>query len=287
MKPNLSIYTNGYEGTWPAIEYGAWMAELMHTRLTLTGVVEPNDSDHPVEELFSRGVTLFQEKNLDYSLELETGLAEELIINQDDLRKTVESGSDPQIILVLGPFGRPQVRRLIVGNSFRKIMEGITAPILFVPRASLPLRKVLICMGGLGFPFTSGHLGLQVAQMTRAAVTFLTVVPPVDLDYPEARKIRDNWKNLGASDTLPGRSLRQGLETAREAGLEAHIKVRHGNIVEQILEEVREGGYELICMGSQFSAHSLRQLYTPNVTADVAEACLTPILTVRDLKPEK
>ena len=141
-------------------------------------------------------------------------------------------------------------------------------------------------MGGLGYTITAEHLGLRVAQMNQATITLLTVVPPVDLDYPEARKIRDNWKILAETDTIPGRSLRAGLEKAREAGLETHIKVRHGNIVEEILEEVKAGGYELVCMGSQFSARSLRQLYTANVTADVAESCQIPILTVRFLRPE-
>ena len=122
--------------------------------------------------------------------------------------------------------------------------------------------------------------------MNHASVTLLTVVPPVDLDYPEARKIRENWKNLAETDTIPGRSLREGLKKALEAGLEARIKVRHGAVVEQILEEEKEGSYELICMGSQSAARSLRQLYSPNVTADVAEISQCPILTVRYVEPQ-
>jgi nucleotide-binding universal stress UspA family protein len=136
-------------------------------------------------------------------------------------------------------------------------------------------------MGGLGNTFTSNNLGLRVAHMNHASVTLLTVVPPIDMDYPEARKIRDNWKNVEDTDTLIGRSLREGLEKARKAGLEASIKVRHGNIVEQILAELKAGSYELVCMGSQHSTHGLRQHYTPNVTADVAETSQCPILTVR------
>lgn len=286
MKPILMIFTNGYERTWPAIEYGAWIARKMQTRLTLTGVVEPNDAEHPVENIFSRAVALFQENNIDYSLELDSGLAEEAIMRRTDLQRAPRAADDPEQILILGPFGRPQVRRLLVGNSFRKLMAIVSAPILYVPAVRVPLRRVLICMGGLGNTFTTEHLGLRVAQVNRASVTLLTIVHPVDLDYPEARKIRDNWKNLADTDTLTGRSLREGLEKAREAGLEASITVRHGNIVEQILAEVKEGSYELVCMGSQYPAHGLRQFYTPNITADVAETSQCPILTLRYLKPQ-
>ncbi len=280
MKPKLLIFTNGYEGTWPAIEYGAWIAQNMHAHLVLTGVMESGDAEHPVEDIFGRAVTLFQGKNIDYSLELDRGLAEDVIIHQPDLQKC--SLTDlPEKMLIVGPFGRPQVRKLLVGNSFRKIMAFVRTPILYIPTMRVPIQRVLVCMGGLGYTFTAENLGIKVAKMNNASITLLTVVPPINLDYPEARKIKDNWKNLADTDTLQGRSLREGLKKARETGLEAKVVIRHGNIVEQILEEVKEGNYELICMGSQFSAHGLRHFYTPNVTADVAEISQCPILTVR------
>jgi nucleotide-binding universal stress UspA family protein len=281
MKPNLMVFTNGFEGSWPAIEYGAWIARNMKTRLTLTGVVEENDDEHPVEEIFSRAVTLFQEQQVDYALELENGMVEHTIMRRKDFQDPPGVMENLDRLLFLGPFGRPQVRKMIVGNSFRKLMSIVSIPILYVPSVRMPVQRVLVCMGGLGYTLTAENLGLRVAQMNQASITLLTVVPPVDLDYPEARKIRDNWKNLVDTDTLTGRSLREGLQKAQAAGVEAKVKVRHGNIVEQILEELKDGHYELICMGSQFSTHSLRQLYTPNITADVAENSLCPLLTVR------
>ncbi|HSO12898.1 MAG TPA: universal stress protein, partial [Anaerolineales bacterium] len=77
------------------------------------------------------------------------------------------------------------------------------------------------------------------------------------------------------------RSLRKALDLAKEAGLHAKAIAREGHIVEQILSEIRAGDYDLICMGSSYSAHSLRQLYTPNVTAEVAEIAHCPVLMAR------
>jgi nucleotide-binding universal stress UspA family protein len=51
--------------------------------------------------------------------------------------------------------------------------------------------------------------------------------------------------------------------------------------VHEILDEVRQGKYDLLGMGSPYSAHSLRHLYMPNVTAEVAEGVLLPVLAVR------
>jgi len=109
----------------------------------------------------------------------------------------------------------------------------------------------------------------------------LHIVPPLDLDYPTARTVSKNWQHLAETDTPVGRSLRQALDIAKEDGLTANVKARQGNVVEEILSEVKEGGYDLLCMGSPYSVSSLRQLYAPNVTAEIAEASACPILTAR------
>ena len=64
------------------------------------------------------------------------------------------------------------------------------------------------------------------------------------------------------------------------------MKVRNGNVLEEILAEVGQGNYDLLCMGSPYSSHALRQFYTPNITAEIAETDLVPVLTARYARPE-
>jgi len=109
----------------------------------------------------------------------------------------------------------------------------------------------------------------------------LHVMPPTDLDYPTTRRLRGHTKDLAESNTLPGRSLRKALEIAQIAGLNARAIARHGIIVDEILSELHEGNYDMVCMGSSYSANTLRQFYAPNVTAEIAEAAHCPILTAR------
>ena len=57
MKPELLVATNGFKGTWAAIEYGAWLAELIKVRVTLLGITEnlnpaAIDDHHPLENIF-------------------------------------------------------------------------------------------------------------------------------------------------------------------------------------------------------------------------------------------
>ena len=278
MKPEILVATNGFEKTWPGIQYAAWLGKTMRVPVTLLGIIEekqrPNidEETHPLDEIFSQAVALFKEKKLKYHLEIREGHAEDVI---------PEKAREKDYLTVLTPLGRPPLRRLLLRRSFHQLMADIEGPIIYVPAACIPPTHLLICLGGLGYGISAEALGLEIAVKVKSPVTMLHVVPPIDMDYPEAREVRENWDHLADTDTLLGRTLKKGLNRARKAGLKTNLVIRQGNVIEEILGELKEGDYDLVCMGSQHSAHGLRQLYAPNVTAEVAEVIGCPVLTVR------
>lgn len=277
MESELLIATNGFKGTWFAVEYGAWIAEILRMKILLLGVTEKLnpaaiDDHHPLEDVFERAVALFKEKGLDYSLEVRNGEAENVIPDK------ANSGS---YLTVVSRLGRTQFQRFLTGRSIRPLMERIKGPILYVPEMRLPLKKILISAGGLGYEEAAENLALQVATANQADVTILHVVPLTDMDYPTTRGVRGHMKDLAETNTLPGRSLRHALEIAQKAGLNAKAIARQGIIVEEIIGELKDGNYDMVCMGSSYSGNTLRQYYLPQVTAEVAEAAHCPVLTAR------
>ena len=133
----------------------------------------------------------------------------------------------------------------------------------------------------LEFPGFSGQIAFGFLRRSDAEVTLLHVVQPTTLDYPASRAELEHWDHLVDTNTLSGRSLRNALEIAESSGVKASLMTRQGKVEEEILNEIKNGNYDLICMGSPYSANIMRQLYTPNVTADIAEAADTPLLTAR------
>ena len=282
MENEFLLATNGYENTWPSIEYGAWMAEILDVPVTLLGIAEhlspaPIDDAYPLEGIFGRAVELFRQKGLKYSLEIQNGQAEEIIP-----REALKKGGTT----VIGPLGRPPLHRFLVGRSIRHFMSEIPTPILYVRQIRLLLKKMLVCLGGLGYGMTAENFAIRVGMVEKADITLLHVAPPVDLDYPVARAEREHWRDLIHTDTLTGTTLRRALDAAQAAGLQAEFKARQGDVVEQILAEMREGNYDLVCMGSPYSTHGLRQMYATNVTDEVAENARCPILTARYMPGE-
>src|SRR5262245_31285513 len=129
MESELLIATNGFKGTWFAIEYGSWLAESLKLKITLLGVTEvlnpaAIDDHHPLEHVFERAVSLFDEKGLAYSLEVRNGEAEYVIPGK------ANSGS---YITVVSPLGRTRIWRMLTGRSIRPLMERIQGPIVYVP----------------------------------------------------------------------------------------------------------------------------------------------------------
>ena len=277
MQSELLIATNGYKGTLPAVEYGAWLASIFGLKVTVLGVTEkPNpaaiDAHHPLENVFAHAMELLQQHRVEYQFEVQEGNAEEVIPSR------AKRGN---FINVIGPLGRPPIRRLISGRSFRHLMEEIEQPIIYVPVAKLPPKRILISVGGLGYEVDENHIAMQIAMKTQAEITLLHIVPPVALDYPTAKTVSEHWQTVEETDTPVGRCLRDALDVAKRNGLTANVRPRKGDVVEEILDEVTEGGYDLLCMGSLYSSKSLRQLYTPNVTAEIADGIQCPILTTR------
>ena len=270
--PDVLIATNGFKGTWAAIEYGAWLAETLQTKVNLLGVTEKPEDQDPVQEMVAQAVELFQQKKVDYSTELQQGHAEDVIPLH---------ANEGNFITVVGPLGRPSLRHWLVGRSIRNFIETIVGPMLYVPKSRLPLNRMLICVGGLGYEVAAENLAFQVARKSNAEVTLLHVVRPTNLDYPASRAELEHWDHLADTNTLPGRSLRNALEIAESSGVKASLMTRQGKVEEEIMNEIKNGNYDLICMGSLYSANIMRQLYTPNVTADIAEAADTPLLTAR------
>jgi nucleotide-binding universal stress UspA family protein len=277
MNEDFLICTNGHEASWPAIEYGSWVAASLGGSVTLLGVAErlpaaSMDAKYPLENVFARAVELFEQKGLQYKLDIQNGDAERVIPREAAKR---------QGIVVLGRLDRPALRRFFSGRSIRPLLAAITSPVLYVPRSCLPLKKMLVCLGGLGYEFNAEQLAIRLGQSSQAQVMLLHVAQVVDLDYPTARAEREHWRDLEKTDSLLGRNVRHALEAARAAGLSAEIKARQGNVVEEILAEVKSGGYDLVCMGSPYSGHGLRHMYGPNVTDEVAERVACPLFTAR------
>src|SRR3972149_114574 len=269
---NMILVTNGHPATRPSLEFGSWLAGKLNLSIKLLAIQEPSDQDHPVAEMIERICQDMKIKGVSYQVVELIGTIEKLINEQ--IRGSCE-------MVVLGPLGRSFLYQVVHGHSIRKLMEDLSVPILYVPEYHLPVKKILVCLGGLGYAQDGLDRSVILARSLEASITIFHVVEPISLDYPLAKEVQDHWADLMTTDTPQGQNLRQALSKVQKLGLASEVKIRHGNIISEILKEVAAGDYELICMGSIFSSQGLRHFALPNITAEILETVKCPILTVR------
>lgn len=266
----LLLCTNGDPAGLVALEYGAWLAERLKLSVKLLGIVERPSRHTAVLEALRQAEERLAKAAIPYGRHLQEGRVRDLVCAM---------ATSEEHLTVIGGLGRPLWQRWLHGSSFRHIAAEIQTPLIYVPEMRERLDSILVCTGGLEYAHSAEQWALYLARRAPASITLLHITGAVYYDYPTARQVNKHWKNILETDTPQGQHLRQALQEAQAAGVEAKVQVRRGDVVREILAEVREGKYDLVAMGSSRSSKSLRHLYLPDVTAEIAQVIAIPILT--------
>ena len=268
----LLICTNGSDLSGPALTYGVALAEQLSLPVLILGIIERPGNRSIVEKQVDETQKWLNEIGIESHAQFEDG---------PGIRVVPRMTRERNFLSVLGPFGRPVWQRFFRGRSFRQLLASVETPMLYVRKNYRPIRRVLLCMGGLGYARGIELMTLYICKKVEAEITLLHIVEPGSLNYPISREVQEHWKNILQTDTPQGRNLGQAIVEIKDAGLNTNFKVRHGSPIREILSEIEDQEYDLIGLGSAYSTQNLRHLYIPNVTAEVVEATELPVLTAR------
>lgn len=266
---SLLVAFTGADTSLPAVDYGIWLAQQIGVPVNLLGIVEKPARRKRVEEIINSKSAYMETIGILYQTRVESGHSREVIC-----RLAVPD----RHLTVFSSFDRPLLRRWLRGRSFRRILQEIDTPVLYVRQMHAELRKILVCMGGLGHAQSAVIWALTLAHHMEASVTLLHVVEPISYAYPISQRIQGSGDDILQTETPQGQNLREALEHAQKMGVQTSFQVRHGDIVHEIITEVNTRSYDLIVMGSPYSSKNLRHLFMPNVTAEIAETVICPVL---------
>lgn len=262
---------------YPELDYGVKLAGLMRVPVRFF-CMQQRGSAAKLKKAAEAGSKMLEEN----------GLTAEVVWVNGSLVEVMEQAvlSYPQAMVLFSDRYGTAWQRLSRTIRFRHIMAEVSSPLLRVRDTCWPLKEILVCSGGFAYTIRLEKLAIRLAQLSGAKLSILHVVEPITLDYSLAREVHDHWENLIETDTPQARHLKQVLAAANTAGVEAEVKVRHGQVVDEIINEAKSGNYDMVGLGSVYSSHSLRGRYRPDVTALVAAAVACPILTMRGKKTD-
>jgi nucleotide-binding universal stress UspA family protein len=177
-------------------------------------------------------------------------------------------------------FNVPRRRRLIPSNYrilSQRIIKRANVPVMLVRNVSKNFERMLVCTGGLEISEPVVHLSTKLAGSTGLLATLLTVSVAVPSMYTGMEELDESLEKLLGTDTPVAQHLRHSAEELTTHGIPAEIKIRHGDVVEAILEETKEGHYDLVVLG-ETEGSTLRGLLLGNVTQQIVNRAPCAVL---------
>ena len=174
-----------------------------------------------------------------------------------------------------------------------RIVKAIVPPVLIAIGDRPRLEEILLAIGGGHFPEVADgargsavEITARVARATGARVTVFHVVAEPPAMHAGLRRRQSDTASILRSDPGLARMLGERRRRLEELGVESRLRVRHGFVADEILEERRSEGYDLVVVGSALAAGPIRSYLLGGVTREVLDRADCPVLVVRTQIPE-
>ena len=133
-----------------------------------------------------------------------------------------------------------------------KLAEQSPSPVLVVRNPLRPFKRILLCDSGAENSVLR-RFTLQVAELLEGEeeITVLHVMSQISAGPGvPGHQLRANVQELIDEDAPEGRLLAQDLRLLSRHGIHPTAKVRHGLVVDEIIDEARAGDYDLVVIGA-------------------------------------
>jgi nucleotide-binding universal stress UspA family protein len=268
----ILICNEGSEQAERAMRLGATIAAACQAEVTLLGIQEsPGDSQLLLDSL-KRGQSLLEDKKIHAELITKSGKPIEEII-----KRTRETAYD---LVVIGAPRKESRGAFWMSSKTYKLIKEIRPPVLCVAGKTTSINRILICSGGKPFIDNAVRLAGEIARGLAATVTLLHVTSEPPGILARLPNMEEDTDFLLRSQSELGQNLRREKETLEALRVRTEVKLRHGQVLDQILREIRDGNYDLVVTGSALS-HGFRTYILGDITREIVNRATCAVLVAR------
>ena len=216
-------------------------------------------------------------------------LVSEQLIHFGSTAEVIEkvAGSGSFDIALYGSRGRRGLTKVLFGSVAARLAHAISCSLLVVRKTPEPVKRILICSTLDPFHTAPMEIGKNLAQAVTADVTILHVMSQIPLiDQASLDQLELTAEEAIARRTREGQALLDAQQELQAAGLQTHSVIRHGLVIDEILDEVVSGDYDLLVIGSHAGPRTSRwqDILVEDITNTVLLDTRCPVLIVRERK---
>lgn len=268
---HIMIYLDGSSAARRAVAYLAPLAHHNHVHITL---LIDQQQEANAESLFSNAEALLNAANPP-TRSIRGATPERAIV--------LESRACQPNLVVFGPLSKAGWQRWLGQSAVRSLARRLTTSILLMRGRPNELRRALVCMAG-------GDEGVGDARMTAALLgpiqgqtTLMHIVSQMPLMFNRDQRNPDHVAEVVMSENSAIKSTIDNAQMVlRAAAVDTKIRIRVGMVVEQIKDELRVGGYDLLVIGAHHARTPLDRVLLEDVSAELLLESPIPVLVVQN-----
>ena len=240
----ILVATSGSAHSQLAVRQCAEIGHMVEAAATLLTVISHKRDEPQAVALEGEAVSLLRPAVAETETKIRFGqLASEIA-------REVDQGDYNLVIMEVEPSSSLLTR--LLGPAAERVIGQVPCPVLIARDEARPIRSILLCDSGLQAPplvdrFFEGLEGLITVELE---ITVLHVMSQISAGPGiDGKQLRATAADMIQAHTSEGNVLAYDLKTLRAAGATSQPKIRHGLVVEEILDEVESGNYDLVVIG--------------------------------------
>src|SRR5512140_2749059 len=267
----ILICSDGTSSAQTAIDLGGLLVGPLTTETTLLGIAERSEDEQPLREaLYTQAESLRRRGVLPHMV-------------MQIVQQTSKSKYD---LVVIGARWTGAVGDYWRSKRTYEVIKAIQPPVLVAIGERKELKRFVVCTGGKEFIEQAVQFTGKLAAAVGASVTLLHVMAEPPAMYADLVRMEENVDQLLQSKSELGTNLRRQKRELDRMGVPAEVRLRHGIVIDQVFEEVRDGNYDLLVTGTSQARGLLRHYIMGDLTRSILNRANVPVLVARAAAPK-
>jgi len=274
----ILICSDGTQSSDTAIQLGALLAAPLKAETALLGIAETSQDEQPLRDALQKQAQSLQARGVAPVIVVQSGEPVHQIVDQ-----TAKAKYD---LVVVGARWIGAVGDYWRSKKTYEVIKAIRPPVLVATGECKQLKRFMVCTGGKEFIEQAVQFTGRLAAAVGASVTLLHVMAEPPAMYADLVRREEDVNQLLESKSELGTNLRRQRKELDRLGVPAEVHLRHGMVIDQVFEEVREGNYDLIVTGTSQARGLLRHYIMGDLTRGILNRAEVPVLVARAGQPK-
>jgi nucleotide-binding universal stress UspA family protein len=274
----ILICSDGTSSGETATRLAGLLAAPLNAETTLLGIAEMSGHEQPLRDALNTQAQSLRQRGMSPDVVVQSGEPVWQIVQQTSNKK--------YDLVVIGARWTGAVGDYWRSKKTYEVIKAIQPPVLVAIGEGKQLRRFVVCTGGKEFIEQAVQFTGRLAAAVGASVTLLHVMAEPPAMYADLVRMEENVDQLLHSKSELGTNLRRQKRELDRLGVPAEVHLRHGIVIDQVFEEVREGNYDLIVTGTSQARGLLRHYIMGDLTRSILNRANVPVLVARAGPPK-